>query len=445
MAGKLTQYPTLTAACLLFAVPVAIFWRPYLPFFYILDDWTALIQMVEHPFGQYLVLPDGEQWFPLCHLVMYGLVHLAGNRYELLSLINCLGTGATGFLLFLFFRRRWDSGLSLVLSLLYVGMALHHAVAWNAFYICYVLSLGFFLGALLLTDDYLRAPTLSRLLGICLCSLLSVLSHNYTLLALLALPLYALLLGGAQGLKKSLTLSAGLGAVYLVFALGYLHFAGLHAATSHNTRIFSGLPGYEYLVHLFFAAILSPSFYLFWGHYHFPVWSYFCGVALLSLSLTIIFRQGGPTEKRLAIWALLLNVLPFLLISLTRYQRSVDQAFVARYGIFTLVGVFLVLGTAWRLLAVRPVPRRWFPALSLSLLGAVILGQFLSLPLWQEKYLQISQAAIHCYRQLVSDEGAAAAIPPEEYRKFCPGAYPTISRTQALAIQRLLAGSPLAP
>ncbi len=64
---------------LLLAVPVIIFWRPI--FFYMMDDWTALIQMVQYPFGQYLVTPDGEQWFPFFHLIYYGLVKIAGLHY----------------------------------------------------------------------------------------------------------------------------------------------------------------------------------------------------------------------------------------------------------------------------------------------------------------------------------------------------------------------------
>ncbi len=39
----------LKALVLLLAVPVLVFWRP--GFFYIIDDWTALIQMAQHPFG----------------------------------------------------------------------------------------------------------------------------------------------------------------------------------------------------------------------------------------------------------------------------------------------------------------------------------------------------------------------------------------------------------
>ena len=101
----------LKALVLLLAVPVLLFWRPY--FFYIIDDWTALIQMVDYPFGQYLLTPDGEQWFPFFRLIFYGLVRLAGERYYLLVLVNCLGTGVNAFLVGEAFMRARDPGVEL--------------------------------------------------------------------------------------------------------------------------------------------------------------------------------------------------------------------------------------------------------------------------------------------------------------------------------------------
>jgi hypothetical protein len=159
---------------LLLSLPLIIFWKPI--FFYMLDDWTALIAMVQYPFGQYLVTPDGEQWFPFFHLLYYGLVKIAGMHYSILVLINCLGTGVNAFLVYCFFRRHWAPGLALSLSIVYVMAALHHAIAWNAFYFGYALSLGMFLGALLLTDSYMHTPTKRKLWGIGLCAILSILS-----------------------------------------------------------------------------------------------------------------------------------------------------------------------------------------------------------------------------------------------------------------------------
>jgi hypothetical protein len=421
---------------LLLAIPVLLYWRAI--FFYILDDWTALIQMVNYPFGQYLITPDGEQWFPFFHLIFYGLVRMAGERYYLLVLVNCLGTGVNAFLVFLFFRRHLSYGLALTLSALYAAAAVHHAIAWNSFYVGYLLSLGFFLGALLLTDDYLRSAGRARLWGIGLCAALSVLSHNYPLVALLALPLYVLLVGGDSG-RKFWALTGTVAVVYLLFALGYVSFAGVHAAASHNSKVFAGLPGPGYLVHIFFGAFLAPFFYLFWGHYHFPVWAYVAGVVLFTGSLAVIWRWGRAAEQRLVIWALLTNALPFLLVSLTRYQRSVNQAFVARYGIFTLIGVLLLLGLAWRLVADRLPQKVWARLLPLGLLAVMVAGQVFSLPRWTAKYSEMSQAARTCY-YVLSRENESARLPMEDYRKFCPGAYPVITPGQALAIRRFLSG-----
>ena len=436
--SNFSGFALISVALLLLATPLAIFWRPQLPFFYILDDWTALIQMAQQPFWQYLIQPDGEQWFPFFHLIFYGLVKIAGEHYCLLLLINNLGTGINAFLLYLFLRRHFGAGLALVLSLFYAGAAVNHAVAWNAFYLCYVLSLGFFLGALLLTAGYLRAPTLLKLLGIGICALLSILSHNYTLLGLWALPLYAVLLGGPEGRRRALPLAVTVGVVYLAFALGYSCFAGLPAAASHNLTMFSGLPGPKYLLHLFFAAFLSPFFYLFWGHYHFPLWAYFAGIALLTVSLAVIWTAGGAPERRLSLWALLLNALPFLLISLTRYQRSVNQAFVARYGIFTLIGALILAGTAWRLQAARLPQKLWFKLMTLGLLTVMVSGQIFSLPLWQQKYLDMSRAASTCYLKLNFEGEFTGPAAEKLFQQFCPTAHPSLTRSQAVAIRQFL-------
>jgi hypothetical protein len=430
-------HPLLVLLVLL-ALPVIIFWRPV--FFYILDDWTALIQMAERPFGQYLVAPDGEQWFPFFHLLYYGLVKIAGEQYSFLVLINCLGTGVNAFLLYNFFRRHWEPGLALTLSLLYAIAAVHHATAWNAFYFGYLLSLGFFLGALLLTDRYLHAPSGGKLWGIGVCSALSILSHNYPLLGLLALPLYILLMGDRGSWGAFWAVAGVVGLVSVLFAVGYFQFAGLNAAASRNFQVFSGLPGPAYLFHLLCGALVSPFLYLFWGHYHFPIPAYIAGVALLTASLAAIWHWGERTDKRLALWALLANLLPFFLVSLTRYQRSVSQAFVARYDIFTLIGALLLVGIAWRLLAARLPSRPWANVLGGAILAAMVCGQLFSLPLWTAKYLEMSRLARKCYVVLNQGPPASQSITAEEYRKFCPDAHPTITPDQARAIRRLLGG-----
>jgi hypothetical protein len=428
---------------LLLALPVIIFWRPI--FFYMMDDWTALIQITHYSFGKYLITPDGEQWFPFFHLIYYGLVHLAGLHYSLLVFINCLATGVNAFLVYCFFRRHFNPNLALGLSIVYAVAALQHTVAWNAFYFGYALSLGWFLGALLLTDSFGRAPSGLKLGGIGVCALLSILSHNYPLVGLLALPLYLLLMGKYPSRRAIWQVAGVIGAVYLLFAIGYWSFAGVQAATSHNHILFKGLPGYAYFLHMFSGAFLAPFFYLFWGFYHFPIPAYIAGVALLTLSLAAVWRWGGPGDKHLAVWALLLNLLPFFLISLTRYERAVDQAYVARYGIFTLIGALLLVGTAWRLVAPKIPRRRWAQALAGFMLAVMVAGQLASLPLWTAKYLKISQAARKCYTVLNRDGGAGGRLTAADFAKFCPTAHPTITAAQAQAIQRLLGGGAKQP
>ena len=427
---------------LLLALPVIIFWKPI--FFYMMDDWTALIQITHYSFGRYLVTPDGEQWFPFFHLIYYGLIHLAGIHYSLLVLINCLATGVNAFLVYCFFRRHLAPALALGLSVVYAVAALHHTVAWNAFYFGYALSLGLFLGALLLTDSYGRDSSGAKLWGIGLCALLSILSHNYPLVGLLALPLYLLLVGKSRSRRAFWQVTGVIGAVYLLFAVGYFSFAGVHAAASHNHGIFKGLPGYAYFLHMFSGAFLAPFFYLFWGFYHFPTPAYVAGVALLALSLAAIWRWGETEDKRLALWALLLNLLPFFLISLTRYERSVDQAYVARYGIFTLIGALLLVGTAWRLWAPKIPHRRWAQGLAGLMLAIMVAGQLFSLHLWTAKYLVISRAARKCYTVLNRGGDAGKSLSAADFAKFCPTAHPTITAAQAQAIQRLLQGKPKA-
>jgi hypothetical protein len=236
-----------------------------------------------------------------------------------------------------------------------------------------------------------------------------------------------------------------IGAVYLIFIVGYLSFAGFPAATSHNQNIFAGLPGLAYFLHLLCGAFLAPFFYLFWGHYHFPIAAYIAGGALFALSLATIWLWGSKGEKHLAVWALLLNLLPFFLVSLTRYQREVSQAFVARYGIFTLIGALLLVGTAWRLLASRTPRKRWINALAGIILAVIVGVQIFSLPLWTAKYLEISRAAQKCYAVLNQKGGSGGSITAEDFSKFCPTAHPAITPGQAQAIHRLLGGMPEHP
>jgi uncharacterized membrane protein len=165
----------------------------------------------------------------------------------------------------------------------------------------------------------------------------------------------------------------------------------------------------------------------------------------LTGCMAAIWRWGAAPDRRLAAWALLVNLLPFFLVSLTRYQRSVSQAFVARYDIFTLMGALLLMGIAWRLLVPRLPSPRWATALAGVMLAVIVCGQFLSLPRWTAKYREMSRLARKCYVVLNHETPAPGSLTPGEFHTFCPDAYPRITPDQVRAIRRLLGGAPGQP
>ncbi|MFZ5453444.1 MAG: hypothetical protein ACOZF2_16420 [Thermodesulfobacteriota bacterium] len=404
-------------ALIFLALPVAMFWRPG-SFFFIEDDWAILSQMVSHPFWQYLARPDGEVWMPLSRAVYYGLARAFGERYDMLLLINCCAGGLLAFWFYLFLRQHLPALTALVLGLFYGGAAALTSLTQVAFYNNALLCYNFFLLGLLLTHHYLQTASRGSLVGIAICVWLSLISWNFTLLAVWALPLYIAVLGGKGERRKFYAVSVAVAIPLLIFALGYFIFAGFTAAASHNRGIVNGLPGPAYLLHWFFGACLSPFFYLFWGHYHYPVWAYVLGVAALAGSLGLIWRWGDLQEKRLALWAIILNGLPFLLVSLARYQRGVNQAFAPRYAVYTLMGALILLGTAWSI-----GKRQWRKGPAVRLLPLVVLtlmigGQIFSLSGWEKLYGGMSRASKKFYLGLnISGQGLPGApgdlVPPQ--------------------------------
>jgi len=437
-------------ALLFLALPVALFWRPGL-FFFIEDDWAILSQMVSHPFRQFLAMPDGEVWMPLSRAVYYVLTRSFGENYDILLLINCLAGGVLAFLFYLFLRRHLPPVTALVLGLFYGGAAALTSLTQVAFYLNALLCYIFFLLALLLTDRYLgdhgRTPgsslQLGLLAGIALCVWLSLISWNFTILAVWILPLYIAIMGGKGARQKFLAVSASVGLALLAFTIGYFTFAGFTAAASHNRGIIGSLPGPAYLLHWLFGACLSPFFYLFWGHYHFPIWAYVLGGSALALSLGLIWRWGDLEEKRLGLWALCFNALPFFLVSLARYQRGVYQAYAPRYAVYTLMGTLIILGTAWVILKRHLRPEPLVRILPLAVLAVMIAGQVLSLAGWENLYRGMSRASRKFYQEVdISGgrvPGAEAELVPPQYW------YPDrlhLTWQQAADIRRFLGGSP---
>jgi len=432
-------WSNLGVGLLLLVVVVATFWHGRL--FFHDDDWIALEQMASTNLGHYLLMPDSEHWYPFFKLVFYSLLSVFGARYDLLMLVNSLLTAVNAFLLYLFYRRLFSRSLALVLALVYAISAAHTANIWTVHNITLILSFGFFLASLLLMESYVRRPRGAKLGALGLTMALALMSNNFVLLGLLGLPLYALLQPEPADRRRWVPLAATVGLVYVLFFSGYFAFAGLAATASHNTGVLAGLPGPGYLAHLFFGAYLSPFLYLFWGHYHFPVAVYFPGVMLLIACVGVIWRWGEPAERRLGLWALALSALPFLLASLVRYQRSLNQAFVPRYAVFTLIFALILVGLAWRILS-RRLPRGWaYGALPAAFLALVVLGQLWVLPRWYQEHLKMSQPALAYYQTFPRTPGPAARdVPDKPHPDFMPARHPGLTLEQKGWIRLFLGG-----
>jgi hypothetical protein len=436
--------PPAALALLFLATPVLVFWRP--AYFFIHDDWRTLVLMVGQPLDLYLLEPEGEQWFPAFHLAFYGLVRTFGDRYGWLILVTCLGTGLNAFLFFLFLRSYVSPFLALVLCLFYAVAGVHLATAPMAFYLCYIFSLTFFLLALLATRRYSSAPSPGWLGLVGLTAGLSVLFHNYTLLALWALPVYVLLLGDPGGRRGVWPLAGLLLALSVSFALAYFKFAGLEAAASINHGVFDHLPLLHFPVHWLAGAGAAPVTFLFYNDRLPSHLQLALGAAGLVLLLAAIRRWGTPAERRLALFALALNGLPFLAVSLGRCNFALGQAFSHRYGVFTLLGALLLVGLAWTILARKLPPRPWAQAgLPLGVLLLAIFGQFLHTPGIQRLYQSRSHIARITYEYYGEHPPYDPEAPEEASRLFLIPDYPFLTEGQILAIRCFLKGLPPDP
>ena len=439
-SGPITPRGYLLAgiALLFLVLPVIWFWRPG-AFFFIEDDWDILSQIVSKTFWHYLASPDGEVWMPLSRAVYYGLTRIFGEHYDKLLFINCLAAGVLAFLYYLFLRRLVRPLTALALGLFFAGAAAMTSLTQVAFYLNALMCYIFFLLALLLTQHYLENSSWASLAGISLCVWCSLISWNFTILAVWALPLYIGILGGKAARRQFLAVGAAVALPFLVFTLAYFTFAGFTAAATHNRGIVSGLPGPTYLVHWFVGACLSPFFYLFWGYYHFPVWAHVLGVTALVLSLGVIWFWGEPQEKRLGLWALILNGLPFFLVSLARYQRGVNQAFAPRYAVYSLMGALILWGTAWAIAKRRLRPGLVLRFVPLVVLAAMVAGQAFSMHHWEELYGGMSRASREFYQGLEVSGRPVSRTPGELVPpKFWYPERIHLTWGQAVAIRRFL-------
>src|SRR5665647_1360522 len=73
---------------LFLVIPVILFWRRDL--FFVLDDWTLLLLMVDNNLWAYSIMADGEVLMPVTRFIYYILIHLFGVNYGWLILILSL-------------------------------------------------------------------------------------------------------------------------------------------------------------------------------------------------------------------------------------------------------------------------------------------------------------------------------------------------------------------
>ena len=419
-------------------LPVVLMWRP--GFFYIQDDWILLLKLATHPFWDYVLSPDSEHWMPLFQLVYAGLVRLAGqDGYGWLVLLNCLVCGLNARLAGALLARWAGGGVGLTLGLLYACLAANTYMAYTAQALNIALSLTFFFTALLAADDHLHHPRPASLAVVGLAGLAVASINQFTLPAFAALPLYGFFAAPERARRAAWPLGLVVAGVYACYVTAYLHFAGPAAASIHNHELLSGPPGPGYPLHLLYAAYLSPFFYLFWGHYHFPVWVYPPAVALLAASLVAVRLWGRPAERRLALWALLMSTMPFWVASLMRYKLSVNQAFVPRYTLYTELAALLVIALAWLSVRRRWPGAAWPTRLAGGLLIFFLAAQLNALPLWTQRY-QREAAMARAYFEGIPASVAAGGPERDARQMFIPARQAGLTLQEKAAIHRLVTG-----
>jgi len=427
-------------------IPVILFWRRDL--FFILDDWSLLHLMVGNNLWVYSRMSDAEMLMPVTRSIYYILIHLFGVHYSWLILINCLLTGLNGFLLYLFFKSHFKPNLALALSILYVVAAVHSATAQMAYYICAILCLGFFLLSLLFTQIYVRRPSPMVLLGIGLFAWLSVNSGNFSLLGIWALPIYAALFGRAGAKRHLVRLIAVIGLVFLCFTAEYFMFNGLAGATSHNPQLFSQVFSFSYFTHWGVGSFLAPLDFLFKVEYS-RVAKVVISLAIFMSMVGLIMWAGNLSEKKLCLWAIIVNALPFLLVSLARHHFHFEQAFSDRYGIFTIIGALFILGATWQIIADKlPARLSTQVVLPLIILAVMTWGQVHTPSKTSRLYLKLSQEAKFRYDNLRDDEvRAKLSVAAEKNRLFFNqnqpiAVHPFLNNGHAVAIYEYLSELP---
>jgi hypothetical protein len=427
-------------------IPVILFFNRDL--FFILDDWSLLHLMVGNNIWIYSRMSDGEILMPVTRFTYYILINLFGVHYSWLILINCLLTGLNGFLLYLIFKSHFKPNLALALGLLYAVAAVHSASVQVSSYICLILCLSFFLLSLLFTQIYVRRPSAIILLGIGLFAWLSINSGNFSLLGIWALPIYAALFGRAGAKRPLVRLVAVIGLVFLGFTAEYFLFNGLAGVKSHNPQLFSQVFSFSYFTHWGVGSFLAPFDFLFNVGYS-RVAKVVIGLAIFLSTVGLIMWGGNLSEKKLCLWAIIVNALPFLLVSLARHHFHFDQAFSDRYGIFTIIGALFILGSTWQIIADK-LPERLSTqvVLPLVILAIMTWGQVHTLSNTGRLYVKLSREAKFRYDNLRDDEvRAKLSVATEKNRLFFNqnqpiAVHPFLNNGHAVAIYEYLSQLP---
>jgi hypothetical protein len=114
---------------------------------------------------------------------------------------------------------------------------------------------------------------------------------------------------------------------------------------------------------------------------------------------------GNLSGKKLCLWAIIVNALPFSLVSLARHHFHFGQAFSDRYGIFTIIGALFILGATWQIIADKlPARLSTQVVLPLVILAVMTWGQVHTLSKIGRLYVKLSQEAQFRYNYLRDDE-----------------------------------------
>ena len=173
------------------------------------------------------------------------------------------------------------------------------------------------------------------------------------------------------------------------------------------------------------------------------------GLAIFMSTVGLIMWAGNRSEKKLCLWAIIVNALPFSLVSLARHHFHFDQAFSDRYGIFTIIGALFILGATWQIIADK-LPERLSTqvVLPLVILAAMTWGQVRTLSNTGRLYVKLSQEAKFRYDNLRDDEvRAKLSVAAEKNRLFFNqnqpiAVHPFLNNGHAVAIYEYLSELP---